>query len=211
MKKGCNKFIYFSSGEVYGKVPENKKGITETDYGYLDLLRFGHVTEKANELGDVHIMVTSIWHTYSIIRPFHTYGPGIDLDDGRVFADFVRDVISGSDIILKSDGSAKRAFCYISDATIGFLTVMFKGECGQAYNVANPSTEISMLRLASKLADLYPEKGIKIKVLQHDKNLGNAKHEIKQAKPCITKIKELGWCPGIGIDEGFTRTIESFL
>ena len=137
-------------------------------------------------------MCTSWSHQYgihtSIIRPFHTYGPGIDLDDGRVFADFVRDVISGSDIILKSDGSAKRAFCYISDATIGFLTVMFKGECRQAYNVANPSTEISMLELATKLADLYPDKGIRIKILQQDKDLG-AKNAIKQAKPCITKIK----------------------
>jgi len=56
-----------------------------------------------------------------IVRPFHTYGPGMRLDDGRVFADFVADLVAGRDIVMRSGGLARRAFCYIADATEGFF------------------------------------------------------------------------------------------
>ena len=55
-----------------------------------------------------------------IVRPFHTYGPGMTLDDGRVYADFIADIVNSRNIIMKSDGLAMRSFCYLSDATIAF-------------------------------------------------------------------------------------------
>ncbi len=76
-------------------------------------------------------MCVSWCHQYNIpikiVRPFHTYGPGMRLDDGRVFADFVADIVNFRDIIMKSDGSAQRAFCYLADATVAFFTVLLKG------------------------------------------------------------------------------------
>ena len=87
-----------------------------------------------------------------IVRPFHTYGPGISFDDGRVFADFVADAVLGRDIVLRSDGLAQRSFCYISDATIGFLTVLLKGDRGEAYNIGNPEAEMSIRELADTIS-----------------------------------------------------------
>ena len=64
------------------------------------------------------------------------------LDDGRVFADFVADIVAGRDIILTSDGSARRPFCYLSDATIAYFTVLLRGADGEAYNVGAEEEDI---------------------------------------------------------------------
>jgi UDP-glucuronate decarboxylase len=75
-----------------------------------------------------------------IVRPSHTYGPGMELDDGRVFADFVANVVRREDIVVKSAGTARRAFCYLADATLAYFTVLLKGQHRQSYNVgkSNP-------------------------------------------------------------------------
>lgn len=147
----------------------------------------------------------------SVVRPFHTYGPGMALDDGRVFADFVSDVVASRDIVLKSDGLARRPFCYIADATLGFLTVLLKGGAAQAYNVANPSAEVSMIELANTLSGLFPERGVNVKF----QVLGSAreylKSPIKRQCPSINKILGLDWHPEIGIEAGFYRTVKSYL
>lgn len=146
-----------------------------------------------------------------IVRPFHTYGPGISFDDGRVFADFVADVVLGRDIVLRSDGSAQRPFCYISDATIGFLTVLLKGKRCEAYNIGNPETEMSIIALAETISRLFPERNIKVRteVLVDDKLY--LKSPISRSCPSIEKAKKLKWAPSIEIEEGFRRTIQSFL
>jgi nucleoside-diphosphate-sugar epimerase len=132
------------------------------------------------------------------------------LDDGRVFADFVADVVHGRDIVLKSDGLAMRSFCYIADATLGFLTVLFKGNSAEAYNVANPSAEISMKDLAYTLAGLYPERGIGVKFESSAADNSYLKSPTFRSCPSIAKVIRLGWEPSVGIEEGFARTIQSY-
>ena len=147
----------------------------------------------------------------SVVRPFHTYGPGMALDDGRVFADFVADVVACRDIVLKSDGLAQRPFCYIADATEGFLTVLLKGETAQAYNVANPSTDISMRDLAHTVAGLFPERGVGVRFDVSPASNAYIKSPILRLCPSIEKMARLGWKPQIGVAEGFRRTILSYL
>lgn len=135
----------------------------------------------------------------------------MDLNDGRVFADFVANVVAGRDIVLKSDGLARRPFCYISDATEGFLTVLLKGESCQAYNVANPGTEISIRDLAQTVAGLFPERGVGVRFDIPPASNAYLKSPIVRSCPSIAKINALGWQPKVGIVEGFGRTIQSFL
>ena len=142
-----------------------------------------------------------------IVRPFHTYGPGMSLDDGRVFADFVADIVNNKNLRLNSAGEAKRVFCYISDATKAFFTVLLKGKSGEAYNVANPFAEISIISLAELLVSLFPEK--KLCVLKHAINSKMAS-KTPQTLPDIGKISELGWRPETDLATGFRRTVESF-
>ncbi|NDD11727.1 MAG: NAD-dependent epimerase/dehydratase family protein [Betaproteobacteria bacterium] len=191
-------FLFFSSGEVYGLPVNPDQPVTERDYGYIDPIQ---VRSCAQQHG-LHA---------SVVRPFHTYGPGMILNDGRVFADFVGDVVACRDIVLKSDGLAQRPFCYIADATEGFLTVLLKGESGHAYNVANPDTEISMRDLAHTVAGLFPERGVGVRFDIPPANNAYLKSPIVRACPSIAKINALGWQPIVGIAEGFGRTIQSFL
>jgi nucleoside-diphosphate-sugar epimerase len=159
--------------------------------------------------------MTACWHhqfglSTVVVRPFHTYGPGMDLSDGRVFADFVNDVVSGRDIRMKSDGSAVRAFCYLSDAISGFFHVLFKGSDACAYNIGNNACAISILDLAELLVSLFPEKKLKVIRFEEERGSGYMKSPVQAVTPDIASAMALGWHPGIGLAEGFSRTIRGF-
>lgn len=213
VKNNVKGFLFFSSGEVYGHVDPSQIPLKENLYGYIDPLDVRSCYAESKRLGET--MCISWMHQYGvpvkIIRIFHTYGPCMKLDDGRVFADFVSDVVRGCDIVMRSDGKAIRAFCYLSDAIIAFFTVILKGEIGQAYNVGNDKAEISVIDLADLLVSLYPER--KLKVIKQDESVtpDYLKSPFNWHIPDINKIKQLGWTPQINLNEGFRRTIESFL
>jgi nucleoside-diphosphate-sugar epimerase len=133
------------------------------------------------------------------------------LDDGRVFADFVADVVNGRDIVMKSDGSALRAFCYLSDATVGFFKVLLYGMNREAYNVGNDKGEISILQLANILAGLSPAWGLKVIRQETSPGGGYLRSRINRACPDISKMRGLGWEPRYTVEEGFARTVKSFL
>lgn len=211
-EKNVESFLYFSSGEVYGQVKEEDIPIKETTFGYLDCANVRACYGESKRMGE-NICV-SYFHQFGvkakIVRPFHTYGPGMALDDGRVFADFVANIVNKQNIVLNSDGSAVRPFCYLTDATLGFLTVLINGENGQPYNIGNPDEEYSILELANTLVNLYPE--LKLEVIMNNKNENNAylKSPIQRNSPNIDKVKKLNWTPHVTVKEGFKRTIESF-
>lgn len=211
-KQSLKSFLYFSSGDVYGQVSEEMIPIKESVYGYMDPLDVRSCYGESKRMGE-NICV-SYFHQYKIptkiVRPFHTYGPGMSLDDGRVFADFVADVLADRDICLHSDGSASRAFCYLSDATIGFFKVLLEGKNGEAYNIGNPNEELSILSLAELLVSLYPEKGLKVFISQTVKT-NYIKSPIKRNSPDIGKMNKLAWQPIVCAKDGFDRTIKSFL
>ena len=204
-------FLFFSSGEVYGIVKDSTLSITEHDGGFLDPTDVRSCYGESKRMGET--MCVAWAHQYGIptriVRPFHTYGPGMRLDDGRVFADFVRDILKGGPIVLQSDGSARRSFCYLADATLGFFTVLLKGEKGEAYNVANPDGECSISELADRLAVEFHSEGISVKrqVRSDSKYFVSS---IVSTVPNIEKARSLGWNPVFSIEQGFRRTIESY-
>jgi len=212
-KNNVKGFLFFSSGEVYGHVDPSQIPLKENVYGYIDPLDVRSCYAESKRLGET--MCVSWVHQYGvpvkIVRIFHTYGPGMKLDDGRVFADFVSDVVHGRDIVMRSDGKAIRSFCYLSDAIIAFFTVILKGETGQAYNVGNDEAENSVIDLANLLASLYPERKLKVLKQGESATPGYLKSPFNRHVPDINKIKQLGWSPQICLNKGFRRTIESFL
>lgn len=203
-------FLYFSSGEVYGEtlhIPTK-----ESDYGYVDPTAVRSCYAESKRMGE-NMCVS--WHAQyqvptKIVRPFHTYGPGMRLDDGRVYADFVRDIVENRSIVVKSAGTATRAFCYLSDATAGFFTVLLRGESGIAYNVGNQEAEISVMNLAKLLVDLFPEKNLRL--IQELAQVNNAylASPISRNCPNVSRINTLGWQATTGLLDGFKRTIESY-
>ena len=143
-----------------------------------------------------------------IVRPATTYGPGLSLDDGRSFADFIANIVNNHDIELYSDGKALRNFCYLADATLGFFTVMLKGKIGESYHVATDH-EISILDLAKKLVEeIFPERKLKV-VMKVDSSKNYLRTDFQRTTVDITKLKALGWKLNFNINEGFKRTVKS--
>lgn len=206
------KILYFSSSEVYGQLGPDKIPTKESDYGYIDPANVRACYAESKRMGET--MCVSWAHQYrvpvNIVRPFHTYGPGMDLNDGRVYADFISDIVHDRDIIMKSDGSAIRAFCYVADATIAFFSVLIKGKLSEAYNVGNDKGECSIIDLAEKLVTLFPEKKLEV-IRRIAQEGGYINSFVSRTAPCIDKIKALGWQPSITIEQGFLRTVKSYL
>jgi len=210
-KHPCKGFLFFSSGEVYGNVKDGSAAIAEDQGGYLDPTDVRSCYGESKRMGET--MCVSWAQQFGvparIVRISHTYGPGMRLDDGRVFADLVRDILQGGPIILHSDGTARRCFCYLADATRGFFTVLFKGEVGQAYNVANPDAECSIAELADRLAGLYKDEGMYVVRRPRGESV-YVPSRIAGTPPSVDKLKALGWQARTTIEEGFRRTVSSY-
>lgn len=205
------RILYFSSGEVYGET--SNVPTKEDDFGKIDPCTVRACYSESKRAGET--LCKAFHHQYGletlVVRPFHTYGPGVDLNDGRVFADFVKNILDKQDIQITSDGSAKRAFCYLADATVGFFTVLLNGIPGQAYNIGNPHEEISILNLAEKLITLFPEFGLKVERIAPKSTSSYLKSSIDRNSPNINKAMELGWVPTTTIQEGFKKMVTSYL
>lgn len=212
-RQGAKRFLFFSSSEVYGAVPEEKIPTAENDFGFVDPTQVRACYAESKRMGET--ICISWMHQFGIpvviVRPFHTYGPGMDLNDGRVYADFIANMVRGEDITMKSNGQAVRAFCYISDATLAFFKVLLNGKAGHAYNVGNDAGVSSIIDLAQRLIALFPEKKLKINHYPSTNENGYISSLVSRNVPNIAKIKSLGWQPVTDIETGFSRTISSYL
>lgn len=207
-------FLYFSSSEIYGKQDENiNRNYGEMVLGTLDPADLRNCYAEAKRMGEN--MCVAYASEYGVntnaVRIFHTFGPTMDVrKDERAFAEFTANVIDYKNIQMKSDGTAKRPFCYIADAVYGFLLIMLKGERGEVYNLSNESNYISIRELAEVLVDIFPER--KLSVVREERNKNSqyvAKKDENQVTGDSGKLRKLGWNPEITVGEGFRRTIQA--
>ena len=211
VKNNTHKFLFISSGEVYGMVSPDQI-IDENAFGIIDTMNIRSSYAESKRMGE---LLTAIWSKqYDIcglvVRPFHTYGPSLYLDDGRVFSDFVSNVVNNEPIILKSDGKAERPFCYISDAVLGILTILISGSSSQAYNLGNPNGNTSIFNLAKMLSTLIPGRNVEI-IKRANKNSDYLQSPVMHQNISIDKIQLLGWSPSTSLEVGFKRMILSYL
>lgn len=210
--KAFEGFLFYSSSEIYGDptpenipTPETYRGLvscTGPRACYDEAKRYGE-TLCVNFAQQVGVPVKSA-------RPFNNYGPGLKVTDRRVLPDYARDVLSGRDIVMLSDGSPKRTFCYVADAVCGYYKILVKGRPGEAYNIGVEEPEISMAELAEKVValarELFAYRGKVIHQQSSDKDylLDNPQRRC----PVIEKARrELAYNPTITIDEGLRRSL----
>ena len=205
-------FLFFSSSEIYGQVDASQIPTRETDSGFTDISRprscYAESKRAVETLGASYAF--QFGTPFKCVRPFHTYGPGMSLDDGRVFADLVRDIVLGTTLTLHGDGSAVRSFCYISDAVFAFFLVLLSGEAGHAYNVGNPNGALSIRQLADLLVGLNSGTEIKVQYNQPNTQRTYLPSTVSISLPNIDKIMALGWSPKWNPADGFSRTIKYF-
>lgn len=210
VEKNSNAFVLMSSSEVYGKVPESVNIISENDYGYLDCLNpracYSEGKRAAETICASYAAQFNI--TCKTPRFAHIYGPGLGLNDGRVQADFASKVFHGENIIMKSDGSSKRAYTYVSDAVSGIFYCLLKGQ-DVAYNIADSDNIITIRQLAENFLAARPEKNLEL-IIDIDKNSEKMYNPAKFIGLDNKKIKSLGWNPKVSVSEGTKRMISSY-
>lgn len=178
-------------------------------YGALDPLDVRACYAESKRAGET---MCAAWHRQHgvralIARIFHTYGPGMALDDGRAFADFVADAAAGRDVTVFGDGKAVRAYSYVSDTATGCLAVLLKGEPAVGYDVGNDGTQVSVLQLARLVAGLFPEKGLKAVRRPRPKGSRYVPSPFPRFCPDLHRLRALGYAPAVGLSEGFRRTV----
>ncbi len=204
-------FLFFSSGDIYGHI-DGSKDITENTLGCMDPLELHSCYGESKRLGET--LCSAFYKEYGvrtvIARIGHTYGPTMDVEsDPRVFAGFMKNALEDDDIVLYSDGSAKRPFCYIADATAAFMLLLLNGSGGEAYNVTNTSQFLSIKELAEIIASL-PDKKLKVTFAGRDTAdtyLNNSLN--RDNKPVEHKLTALGWEHQFDAKQGFTRVYKS--
>lgn len=201
------KVFYISTVEIYGEWKENH-GIAESDMGILQHLNSRACYPEAKRLCETMLAVYKQEYGigYCGVRLSHTLGPGILLDDGRAFAEFIDRSLKGEDIILTSNGSAMRTYTYVADVMNAVFLIMEKGE-ETLYNVSAEENLISVRDLAELIATLSPSGKTKVRLSKEASKLPYLPFKLPIMD--TSKIRDLGWKPKVSLREIFKWTMET--
>lgn len=204
-KSGNTRLMYISTREVYGLVP-NKNDYQESDYGSINFNELRSNYPESKRISE--LLCRSYYSQYGLdcvlTRLGYVYGPAMLKTDSRVISQFLHKAISKEDIILKSSGQQKRSYCYSLDAASGILMALFYGKSGEAYNVADQKSEITILELAKLIAKLS-KVNIKYEEPTEDEVKGYSRPQ--DALLDTAKLQLLGWRPMTQIQDGLVKTI----
>lgn len=155
--KKVRKVVYLSSLEVYGTPDPHNYYVAETDYGYINPIQVRSSYSEGKRMAEC--LCVSYAKEYqvpvTVARLSQTFGAGVAYQDGRVFAEFARCVIENKNIILHTPGNTVRSYCYTKDAVNAILCLLLHGEPGEAYNVTNMDTAVSIKEMAQPVIKVY--------------------------------------------------------
>jgi nucleoside-diphosphate-sugar epimerase len=198
--------LFLSTVEIYG---ENRKDVErfQEDYcGYIDCntLRAGYPEGKraAEALCQAYINERNI--DVLIARCCRVYGPTMGIDDSKAIAQFLRNAGNNQPIVLKSKGTQKYSFCYAADICSAILTVLLSGSTGEAYNISDDASDLSLSEIAAICAE-YGKTDVVFDVPSSIESSGYSK--ATKALMDSAKLRELGWEAEYTLPEGIKRTI----
>jgi UDP-glucuronate decarboxylase len=203
-------FLFFSTSEIYGDPDPSFIPTPETYRGFVSSTGPRACYDESKRYGET-LCVTFAKQfdlPVTIARPFNNYGPGLKITDRRVIPDFIRDILNNNDVVLLSDGSPSRTFCYIADAICGYFKILVNGKSGEPYNIGVSSPEISMKELAGKLVNIATDlKNYAGKVVyQQSPDKNYLVDNPNRRCPDISKaVSQLGYNPQIDLDDGLER------
>jgi dTDP-glucose 4,6-dehydratase/UDP-glucuronate decarboxylase len=205
-------FLFYSSSEIYGDPTPEAIPTPETYRGNVSCTGPRACYDESKRYGETLCVnfARARGVPTRMARPFNNYGPGMKITDGRVIADFCRAVVEGRDIVMFSDGSPTRTFCYVADAVAGYYRVLTRGGDGEPYNIGAAAPEISMAELAHRIRDIgealfgYAGSVVLGASPEQDYLVDNPNRRC----PDIAKARrEVGYEPVFSLDEGLRRTL----
>lgn len=206
LNHGMKRMLYVSSGEVYGE--GDGRVFTEDYSGYVNCTSPRSCYPSSKRAAET--LCVSYAQEYGadvvIARPCHTYGPHFTEADNRVYAQFVRNVLAGQDIVMKSTGAQFRSWCYVVDCVSAMLHILLKGENGQAYNIADSSSNISIKELAEMIAEIGGKKVVIDLPSDAEKAGFNV---VTKSVFDTTTLSSLGWAIDGSMKDKMYKTIKS--
>jgi nucleoside-diphosphate-sugar epimerase len=205
LEQTSGRLTFFSSGEVYGNFPAIPTG--ESDYSGFDHLSSRGYYPEVKRFSET---MSRLWSEQNgipvtILRIFHTFGPGVSRNDTRIFASAIFNVTSKENIELTSDGSARRSFLYTLDLAQVFQHTWTKNGF-EVFNVCG-EPELSVLEFA-KLVSLNRE-GCAVTTNTNFQTAPDTESPIRRGIADTSKLRGLGWSPRVEIQSAIQRTIES--
>ena len=204
LSHGMKRFLYVSSGEVYGE--GDGRVFTEDYSGYVNCATSRACYPSSKRAAETLCVSYAAEYGSDVViaRPCHTYGPHFTEQDNRVYAQFIRNVLHGEDIIMKSKGEQFRSWCYVVDCVSALLHILLKGESKNAYNIADTESNISIRELGEIIAQTRNRRVI-IEVPDEEEKKGYS--VVKKSVFSTEKLTSLGWAPLIHIRDGLNNTI----
>jgi nucleoside-diphosphate-sugar epimerase len=204
-EKKC-RFVFASSNEIYGENTGDIDCFREEDLGYIDCntLRAGYPESKRCGEALCQAYRKQKGLDAVIARFTRSYGPALLASDTKALSQFTRNALSGENIVLKSKGDQLYSYTYSADAVAGLLTVMLKGEDGEAYNIAEEHFDIRLRDIAAILARLS---GTKVVFDLPDEVESAGFSKATKARLDGSKLRALGWRARYNLEEGLKRTL----
>lgn len=199
--------IFASSNEIYGETRGDVEKFDEGYCGYIDAntLRAGYPESKrcGEALCQAYIRQRGL--DVVIPRLTRSYGPTLLPSDTKALSQFLRQGVAGENIVLKSAGTQYYSYTYVADAVSGLLTILLRGECGEAYNIADDASDIMLRELAAMIAD-YAGTRVIFELPNEIESAGYSK--ATNARLDSAKLQTLGWRAKYDIRSGVERTID---
>lgn len=201
---GAERFLFVSSGEVYGQGDPSIEAFPEDYSGYVDPTQPRSCYPAAKRAAET--LCVSYTKQYGletvIVRPCHTYGPNATSADNRANAQFVSKALAGEDIVMNSRGTQMRSYCYVADCASALLTVLLEGKSGEAYNIANPDARTTVAGFAETVAKFT---GKKVVFAKKEESTTPITYAVLESK----KLSSLGWTGNYTLDRGIQSTIRT--
>ena len=206
--KHGTKFLLTSTSEVYGDPLEHPQ--KESYYGNVNTVGERSCYDESKRCAETYVyeyrrkaIANGLRGDFKICRIFNTYGPYMDIDDGRVVTNIINRVIHNCPILICGDGNQTRSFCYIDDLLDGLVALMESREVGPI-NLGNPDTECTMNELVGIFENIFGYKLIVVNVPKMENDPLVRKPDIRLAQSL------LGFSPKVGLEEGLHRTFKHF-
>lgn len=203
--QGHGRLLFVSTGEIYGDNPAIRDGFSETDFGKIDSMNPRACYPESKRAAEtLCASYLSQYRVDSVVaRLCYVYGPTITNENSRADAQFLRNALSKTDIIMKSAGAQVRSYCYVADAARALITILLGGESGSAYNVANRAAVRSIREYAEALAKVA---GVQVKFETPEDAEKRGYSTVSRAVQKPDRLEALGWKPLFSFEEGIEHT-----
>ncbi len=203
--------LFVSSLKVYGTLHTGKPKISEEDIGYLDPTSYKNCYAQGKRASET--LCASFHQQYGlsvkIARPSYIYGAS-SLDDDRVWAQFIANVVRNENILLKSAGTPYRSFCYVTDTATALLKILLDGKDVFPYNIATELSDVTIRNFARTAVEAFPERNLTLSFANKEDEIERTVSIMDKTPEILdsTRLNELGWTAKVSLTEGIQRAVK---